>query len=479
MTPGPGPAGLSPAGLLLLGSLAATVACAGSRPAGDPPRGGNLFLRPPTVGVERMSDDPVAGAVDGISAARIEADVRRLAAFGTRHTLSDTLSDTRGIGAATRWVKAQFDSISAANDGRLQVRVDRFVQPAGPRMPSPAHLANVVAVLPGTAPAGSARMYVVGGHLDSRSTDVMEAKSDAPGADDDGSGTAVVLELARVLSPRSFDGTLVFAVFTGEEQGLYGSTHYAEAARARGDRIAAMITNDIVGNTRGGDGSMENGYVRVFSEGVPAEQTPAEARLRAAVGGENDSPSRQWARYVAEAAATYLTGFEARPVFRRDRYLRGGDHIPFNQAGYPAVRFSEPHEDYRHQHQDVRVENGVQYGDLPRFVDYAYAAQVARVNAAALAEAASSPAEPESVSVDVSGLAYDTTLRWRAGPGPGPAGYRVVWRATTDPAWTHRRDLGRVTTVTLPLSKDDFIFGVQALDRDGHPSPAVVPVPHR
>jgi hypothetical protein len=424
------------------------------------------------------ADDPVEQAVQAVSAARIEADVRRLAAFGTRHTLSETTSAERGIGAAARWVQAQFDSISAANGGRLWVVCDEWDQEPEERVPAPARLANVVAILPGSSGADDV-CFVVGGHLDSRAADVMDATSDAPGADDDASGIAVVLESARVLAGSQWNHTLVFIAFTGEEQSLLGSTHWAELAKANGERIGGMIAVDMAGNTRAADGSLVDSYVRVFSEGVPAVEDEAASRLRAATGGENDSPSRQWARYVREAAVKYLPGFEARLVFRRDRFLRGGDHIPFNQAGYTAVRMTEAVENYDHQHQNPRTENGARIGDLPEFVDFAYAARVAGVAVAALGEAAIAPAAPRGVTIDVSGLAVDTTLRWEPGAEAGLAGYRVVWRATTEPVWTHFRDLGPVSEITLPLSKDDLLFGVQARDGDGHLSPAVVPVPKR
>jgi hypothetical protein len=459
--------------------LAVTSACAqtGGAPAVD--RRQRVHLpKPPPVEIARV--DQVQAAVDAVSADRIRADVYRLAAFGTRHTLSDTVSAHRGIGAARRWVKAVFDSISAANGGRLRVSFDGFEQEPMARVRERAHLVNVVAVLPGTnaeLPGGLRRAYVVGGHLDSRATDVMDATSDAPGADDDGSGVALALELARVMTPREWEADLVFIAFTGEEQGLLGSGHWAETARERGFRVEGMIADDMVGSTHGGAGLLADTYVRIFSEGVPAGDDARAIRILNAVGGENDSPSRQWARYVAEAAAKHVPWFEPRLIFRRDRFLRGGDHISFNRAGYAAVRLTEPAENYRRQHQNVRTEDGIQYGDLPGFVDYAYAARVTRVNAAALGEAALAPASPDSVVIDVSGLAYDTTLRWRMGTEPDLDGYRVVWRATTEPRWTHYEDFGRVTEATVPVSKDDVVFGVRARDREGHLSPVVFPRP--
>jgi hypothetical protein len=290
---------------------------------------------------------------------------------------------------------------------------------------------------------------------------------------------AVTLECARVMAAHRWAHTLVFIAFTGEEQNLLGSAHWAQMAKERGVRVAGAIADDMVGSSHGADGSFEDGYLRVFSEGVPATDDPAAARLRAAVGGENDSPSREWARYVREAAQRYVPGIEARLVFRRDRYLRGGDHISFNREGYAAVRITEPVENYERQHQNPRVENGVRYGDLPDFVDFALVARAARINVAALAEAASAPEPPRGVVIDVSKLATDTTLRWETSGEPGLSGYRVLWRDTTDPTWTHSKDLDAVTEVTLPLSKDDYIFGLQARDGAGHLSPAVVPAPKR
>jgi hypothetical protein len=311
-------------------------------------------------------------------------------------------------------------------------------------------------------------------------TSPVDAECDAPGANDDASGVAVVLELARVMSKQSFDATLVFMAVAGEEQGLVGSTYFAEQAKKRNANVEAMFTNDIIGGTLGGNGVRDRRSLRVFSEGVPSNETEPEAATRRSVGGENDSPSRQLARFIKETAEGYMPDFSVRMIYRRDRYLRGGDHIPFLEQGYGAVRFTEPNEDYNHQHQNVRVENGVQYGDLPEFVDFHYVAQVARVNCAALAALALAPARPAELHILTKRLTNDTDLQWAAGREPDLAGYELVWRETTEPQWTHSLRLGNVTSYTAKgMSKDNFFFGVRAVDRDGNRSPVSYPRPQR
>jgi hypothetical protein len=432
------------------------------------------------AGAAAARDPAIDAALAEVSAQRIKARVERLAGFGTRHTLSDAKSDTRGIGAARRWIKAEFDAISARNGGRLKVEMDSYMQAPGRRVPKATELVNVVATLPGKQPFSAGRTIVIGGHYDSIPTirgDETDSNSDAPGANDDASGTAVVLELADVLTSRDFDATLVFVAFAGEEQGLLGSGHFAETARAAGRDIEAMITNDIVGNTEGGDGRRDNHTLRVFSEGLPAAESPLAARLRA-VGGENDSPSRQLARYIKETADNYIPDFRVRMVFRTDRYMRGGDHQPFLQRGYPAVRFTEPAENYTRQHQDVRNEGGVAFGDVVSGVDFSYVANVARLNAAVAASLAAAPAAPADVVIEARRLEYDTTLSWAASKDPDIAGYEVVWRDTTASDWEHSRDVGNANRATLKgLSKDDLHFGVRSVDRAGHRSPVTFPLP--
>jgi hypothetical protein len=420
----------------------------------------------------------VRAVVAGVSPARIEATIRTLAGFGTRNSLSDTASETRGIGAARRWIKARLEDCARDSGGRLQVAFDEHHVESGPRVPRPTDFVNVVATLPGEQPESRDRIYVVSGHYDSMPTDPTDGTSDAPGANDDASGTAVSMELACVMSRHRFDATLVFMAVSGEEQGLYGSTAWAKAARAKGLDIEGMITNDIVGNTRSAEGAIDQGRVRLFAQGVPASKELPDAVLAALrTGAENDLPTRQLARAIAAAAAAYVPGLHVQTVWRRDRYLRGGDHFPFLEEGYPAVRFTEPVENWNHQHQNVRVEGGIQYGDLPEFVDFGYVAQVARVNAAALASLALAPAAPREVKIEALRLESDTTLSWAPNREPDLAGYRIVWRDTSAPDWQHARDVGNVTRATLPVSKDDVAFGVQAYDRDGNVSPATYPLP--
>lgn len=427
-----------------------------------------------------QTDPEIAAMVAAVDPARIEADIRTLAGFHTRHTLSDTTSDTTGIGAARRWIKAEFERISAATGGRLQVEFDAFQQPpTPPRMPEGGEIVNVVATLPGTQSGATERIYVVSGHYDSRSLGIMDADTHAPGANDDASGTAAVLELARVMSAYEFDAIIVFMAVAAEEQGLQGARHWANTAVDTGKNVAAMFTNDIVGNTTDEKGRIDRSHVRLFAEGVPpAVPMTAATRNQIRTGGENDFPTRQLARLVKTVGEAYVTGFEVRVIYRRDRFLRGGDHSPFLDVGVPAVRFTEPREAFARQHQNVRLENGVQYGDLPDFVDFAYTAQVARINAATLATLARAPAAPADVQVEVTRLENDTVLRWTRGTEPDLAGYRVVWRETTAPFWQHSAWAGDVTRhVVEDISKDNFIFGVQAVDTAGHASPAVYPTP--
>ena len=422
----------------------------------------------------------VEQVVSEISPDRIERRIKRLAAFGTRHTLSDTTSATRGIGAARAWIKAELEECGRGTP--LQVAFDAHDVGPSARVPAPgARVVNVVATLPGSQAESRERVYVISGHYDSMRSDVMDSTGDAPGADDDASGTAISMELACVMSRHRFDATLVFMAVAGEEQGLLGSTEFARAAKAKGVDIAGMITNDIVGNSRGADGTRQEKRLRLFAQGLPATETVSpEVRTILGTGGENDLPTRQLARAVKAAADRYVPGFRVDVIWRRDRYLRGGDHFPFLEAGYPALRFTESIEDWHHQHQDPRMQDGVQYGDLPEFVDYPYVAQVARVNAAALASLALAPAAPREVEMEALRLEGDTTLRWKANAEPDLAGYRIVWRDTTAAEWQHARDVGNVTRYTLQgVSKDDFTFGVQAYDRDGNASVASYPRPTR
>ena len=416
-----------------------------------------------------------------ISAARIEQTIRKLVSFGTRNSLSDTTSETRGIGAARRWIKAELARCAKDNGGRMKVEFDENIAQQAVRIPQPTLLVNVVATLPGTQAASADRLYVVSGHYDSMPSSPIDGESAAPGANDDASGTAAVMELACVMSQYQFDATLVFMTVAGEEQGLIGATFWAKAVKAKGLNIAGMITNDIVGNTRGVDGTVIKNHVRLFAEGVhPVKELSDETLTLLRSGGENDFPTRQLARFIKESAERNVPGMTVDMIYRRDRYLRGGDHTPFLEAGYAAVRMTEPIEDYRHQHQTPRVENGVQLGDLPEFVDFEYIANVARVNAAALASLALGPAAPKEVQMETLTLENDSTLRWKANIEPDIAGYKIVWRDTTAAFWQQSRDVGNVTRATIKgVSKDNVIFGVVAYDKDGNASVATYPVPFR
>jgi hypothetical protein len=423
----------------------------------------------------------IAAIVSQISAVNIESDIRKLVTFQTRQTLSDATSETTGIGAARRWIKSEFDRYSQESGGRLQVVFDEFTQPPGQRNPQPVQVVNVVGTLPGEQPESRDRIYVVSGHYDSRVSDALDAKGFAPGANDDASGTAAVMEMARVMSKYKFDATLVFLAVAGEEQGLLGSTHWAKTAKEKHLDIEGMITNDIIGSSHAEDGHIDNRHVRLFAEGIPpVAQMSEDLRTLARTGGDNDTPTIELGRKIRESAAQYVRGMDVTLIYRRDRYLRGGDHSPFLDQGYPAVRMTEPNEIYQHQHQDVRKVNGVQYGDLPEFDDFSYIAQVARVNAAALASLALAPATPKNVQVDTVQLENDTSLRWDANKEPDLAGYRIVWRETTAPFWQHQQLVGNVTSFTVKgLSKDNYIFGVEAVSKNGNSSPAVYPKPYR
>jgi hypothetical protein len=417
-----------------------------------------------------------------IAPERIEASIRTLVGFYTRHTLSETDDPQRGIGAARNWIKAEFEKYSQESGGRLQVQFDRFIQPpVPPRIFRPVEVVNVVATLPGKQPESQDRVYVVSAHYDSRAGTPNDTETAAPGANDDASGTAAVLELARVMSKYEFDATIVFLAVAAEEQGLQGSRHWAETAKAQKRNIAGMITNDIIGSPVGDDGTVRRNQVRLFAEGVPPLKNPPEEVLtQIRTGGENDFPTRQLARAIRSAAERYVPHMHIRVVYRRDRYMRGGDHASFLDAGFPAVRFTEPAENFAHQHQDPRVENGIQYGDWIEFVNFGYVADVTRVNAAALATLALAPAAPVQVEIETARLENDTRLRWTANREPDLAGYRIVWRETTAPFWEHVMYVGNVTEALMKgVSKDNVIFGVQAVDQQGHSSPAVYPMPHR
>ncbi|HYJ86928.1 MAG TPA: M28 family metallopeptidase [Pyrinomonadaceae bacterium] len=422
----------------------------------------------------------IAQIIRDIDARRIEESIRKLVSFGTRNTLSEQNNPNRGIGAARDWLFSEFTKAAAQSGGRMTVAKQSYEQPKADRIASPVTITNVVATLKGTQPESQERIYVVSGHYDSMCGSATNATCDAPGANDDASGTVAVLEMARVMAKHEFDATIVFMAVAGEEQGLYGSTYFAEQAKQKSMNIEGMLTNDIVGNSLGGNGVRDTRTVRVFSEGVPSNETPEQANTRRGVGGENDSPSRQLARFIVETASRHVPAMKVMMVYRRDRYLRGGDHRPFLERGYAAVRFTETNEDYRHQHQNVRIENGVQYGDLPEFVDFNYIANVSRVNAAALATLALAPARPNNVGIVTARLTNDTDLKWEANKEPDLAGYEIVWRDTTSPVWTNSKMVGNVTSYTSKgMSKDNFFFGVRSVDKEGNRSQVSFPRPVR
>jgi hypothetical protein len=427
------------------------------------------------------ADPQIAAALRQVSAQRIQANIAKLVSFGTRSTLSAqdpaSIVAGRGIGAAREWIKSEFERYSKDCGGCLEVKTDSYTQEPADRVKEPTVLTNVYAVLKGTDAENAKRIVLVTGHYDSRNSDNFNITDEAPGANDDGSGTAVSLECARVLSKLKFPATIIFLTVAGEEQGLYGSGHFAKMAKDQGWDLEAVLNNDIVG----GDKSTEQdpSVVRVFSEGVPTAASEQDIRRIRGLGGESDSGSRELARYIAGVGRTYETGVKPMLVFRLDRYLRGGDHYSFNQQGFSAVRFTEFREDFHHQHQNVRMENGIEYGDLPKFVDYDYVSHVARLNAATLGSLAAAPPPPANVHVVTKNLENDSTLTWDASPGGLATEYEVVWRATTSPQWEHVQSVGNVTRTTMKLSKDNVIFAVQAVDRAGHRSLPVVPTPER
>ncbi|WP_396593104.1 M28 family peptidase [Brevundimonas sp. R86498] len=410
--------------------------------------------------------------VSQVEADRLRADITALVGFGTRHTMSDTVSETRGIGAARRWTEREFRAISQSCGNCLEIALPAETV-TGPRIPTPTEVVNVVAIQRGTGDPN--RVIVISGHIDSRVTDVMNFTADAPGANDDASGVAAVLEAARVLSQHRFDATLVYAVLSGEEQGLFGGKILADYAKAQGWVVEANLNNDIVGNSQGQSGIRDTTRVRVFSEGTKTVETAAQAERRRYNGGEVDSSSRNLARYVDGIADRYLTNFDVDMIYRTDRFGRGGDQVEMLRAGFPAVRISEGAENYDRQHQDLRTENGVEYGDTLEGVDFDYLAQVARLNIATMAALANAPMVPAGVAIE-GAVKADTTLRWTA--VPGAAGYRVWWRSTTAPQWTHSRAAGQATSLVLQgVPIDDYFFGVSALSDDGYESPVVFPGP--
>ncbi len=433
----------------------------------------SAFAPPP-----EKANPKVAQMLQEISAKNIETIIRKLVSFGTRNTLSAQDNPTRGIGAARDYLYSEFQKISKECGNCLQVEKQTFLQEKAARVPQPTNLTNVYAVLKGTT--NPDRVYVVSGHYDSMCTSPTDAECDAPGANDDASGTAAVVEMARVMSKQKFDATIIFMAVPGEEQGLLGAAYFAQQALEKKMDIEAMFTNDIIGGVTTFKNAANRQTVRVFSEGVPSNETEQQANTRRGTGGENDSPSRQLARFIKESADVYTPKFPVTMIYRRDRYLRGGDHIPFLEKGFTAVRITETNEDYDHQHQNVRTENGKFYGDTPEFVDYGYVANVTRVNAASLARLAMAPARPKNVGMVTARLGNDTELKWDANPEADLAGYEIVWRETTSPVWTHAQNVGNVTTFVMKnMTKDNYFFGLRSVDKAGNKSPVSFPKPVR
>jgi len=466
--------------LLMLGAPPCVASHDGSMPEGD--SGKNNATVAAKSPWER--DAAIVQAMRDVSPQQIQQTIAKLVSFGTRHTLSvnnpNAATSAQGIVAARNWIKSELERYSAECGGCLDVKTDTFVVQPKARIPQPAELQNVYAILRGTDPAQSKRIYLVTGHYDSRNKEALNSTDPAPGANDDGSGTAVSLECARVLSKHKFPATIIFLTVSGEEQGLDGSGHFAKMAKEQGWQLEGVLNNDIVGGNRTpGDTSQNSNIVRVFSEGLPAAAGEADLRRIRSSGGENDSASRQLARYIQEVGAAYDFGqFGPLLIFRRDRYLRGGDHSAFNDQGFAGVRFTEYREDFHHQHENPRIENGIEFGDLLKFVDFDYVANVARLNAATLAALASAPAPPANVHLVTKELENDSKIQW--GAAAGASAYEVLWRKTTDSSFSEENTTRTTETkVDLPESKDNVVFGVRSVDAKGHRSLIVIPEPER
>jgi hypothetical protein len=432
------------------------------------------------ISTSQITEDPeIKKMIGEIKAENLEATIHKLVSFGTRHTLSDTKSKTRGIGAAQQWVKSEFDKFAQESGGRLTSKIDYFdVKADGKRIAKDSQLGNVMATLKGTDPNDN-RVIIISGHLDSRVSDVMNVKSDAPGANDDGSGVAAVIELAKIMSKRSFPATIIFVAVTGEEQGLYGARHLAELAKAANWNIVAMLNNDMIGNSlSSGTNLRDNTQIRIFSETIPFTETEEEAKMRKATNRDNDSPSRLLARYIKTVTEQYVDQLKVKLVYRNDRFLRGGDHTPFSQNGFTAVRFCEMNENFNHQHQDLRTENGIQYGDLAEFMDFDYLRKNTCSNLATLANLAWSPKAPLNVGIEVKELSNSSTLAWTAPEGQTPFGYQILMRETSSSHW-EKTFFVKETKAELPYSKDNYFFAVQSVDALGHASLPVFPVPIR
>lgn len=423
-------------------------------------------------------DPRITAMVNAVSTQDLRAIDTRLVAFGTRNDFSDNLnSPSRGVFAARDWIRAQFEEIAKSSGGRMTVTLDTFTHPKTERTPRAVIESSVIATLKGDASTGSAQVgptFVMSSHFDDCNGKCTDGRRDAPGADDNGSGTSAVIEAAKAMAATHFRGTIIFATFDGEELGLWGSEHLAQELKAKGTDVVANLNNDIIGTPDAPAGSPDANEVRIFSEALPLGAKDANVNL---VGSENDSPSREIARFVKATAERYVSPMHGVLIYRADRFLRGGDQESFTAEGFPAIRFVEIHEDFRHQHQDVRQEGGVQYGDLPQYVDFDYLARVTKMNVAALAALALGPDQPSQVHLVMKRLTNDSTLRWKA--AQGASGYEVVWRETTSPLWQFAKNVGNSTQATVPVSKDNYILGVRSVNANGLYSPVVYPAPVR
>lgn len=407
------------------------------------------------------------------SADRIKKDIEKLVSFGTRHTLSETKSESRGIGAARRWIKKEFESISKECGGCLEVYFQSEVISGQKRIPDPVEVVSVIAVQKGGSDRN--RYLLMSGDIDSRVSNPLDATSDSPGANDNASGLAGVLETARILSRHKFSGSIVYAALAGEEQGLFGGQILAKQAIKDGWFVEAVLNNDMIGNIEGINGVIDNTTARVFSEGIRATETPEQAKIRRFTGGEVDSPSRNLARYIDRMADTYMPDLDVMMIYRLDRFGRGGHHRPFNDVGYPGVRIMETNENYDRQHQDIRSENGIDYGDVIEGVNFGYAAKLTALNAVSLASMAWAPAPPKNLKIK-GAVQPHTSLSWEK--VKGATSYKVYWRLTTSPQWTWSKDVGNKTEYKLEnIVIDNYIFGVASMSRDGMESPVVFPGP--
>lgn len=410
------------------------------------------------------------------SPVRIQSDIQSLVDFGTRHTLSETESETRGIGAARRWIKKEFDKISAECGGCLEVYFQADTIDGENRIPRPVEVVNVIAIQRGTSDPN--RYVIMSGDIDSRVTDVMDAESDSPGANDNASGVAGTLEAARILSQYKFESSIVYAALSGEEQGLFGGKIMAEAAKQDGWKIKAVLNNDMIGNIEGVNGVINNTTARIFAEGTRMTETERDATIRRFTGGEVDSPSRNLARYIDKIADDYIPNLDTMVIYRLDRFRRGGHHRPFNDLGYPGIRIMETNENYTRQHQDLRTENGIKYGDTIDGVNFEYAAKLTALNAVSLASMAWAPAPPSDVKI-AGAVTPNTTLSWQPldkKQNPQLSGYKIYWRYTDAPQWQFSRFVGDVNEFTLEnVVIDNYFFGVASVNNDGLESPVVFP----